>query len=164
MTEELDKLRRLIDEQAHALEASRQRLQSVEADNQRLQTILRLQEQQIFAIDQHTIASASDRAGNIVYANDRFVDISGYSREELLGANHRIVNSGVHPPELFRDMWRTIASGQVWKGEVCNRHKNGSTYWLALSLQPMFDEHGTHTGFMAVESDVTERRQATEHR
>ncbi len=160
MTEELDKLRRLIDEQAHALEASRQRLQSVEADNQRLQTILRLQEQQIFAIDQHTIASASDRAGNIVYANDRFVDISGYSREELLGANHRIVNSGVHPPELFRDMWRTIASGQVWKGEVCNRHKSGSLYWVNATIVPFLDEFGRPYQYFSVRTDITPLKQA----
>ena len=160
MTEELDKLRRLLDEQSHAVQASRQRLQSVEADNQRLQTILRLQEQQIFAIDHHTIASASNRAGDIVYANDRFVDISGYSREELLGANHRIVNSGVHPPELFRDMWRTIASGQVWKGEVCNRHKNGSLYWVNATIVPFLDEFGRPYQYFSVRTDITPLKQA----
>ncbi|MFC7409904.1 PAS domain-containing hybrid sensor histidine kinase/response regulator [Hydrogenophaga atypica] len=160
MTEELDKLRRLLDEQSHALQASRQRLQSVEAENLRLQTILRLQEQQIFAIDQHTIASASNRAGDIVYANDRFVDICGYSREELLGASHRIVNSGVHPPELFRDMWRTISSGQVWKGEVCNRHKNGSLYWVNATIVPFLDESGRPYQYFSVRTDITPLKQA----
>jgi PAS domain-containing protein len=75
---------------------------------------------QKFALDQHAIVSITDTNGTIIYANDRFCEISGYRREELIGKNHRIVKSGVHPPEVFRDMWGTITLGHVWHGEVCN--------------------------------------------
>jgi PAS domain S-box-containing protein len=160
MTEASHHLQRLLDEQSRELLDTRKRLQASQAEIERLQTILRLQEQQIFAIDQHTIASASNRAGDIVFANDRFVDICGYSREELLGANHRIVNSGVHPPEFFRDMWRTIASGRVWKGEVCNRHKDGRLYWVNATIVPFLDETGRPYQYFSIRTDITPLKQA----
>ncbi|HEX5388281.1 MAG TPA: ATP-binding protein [Burkholderiaceae bacterium] len=160
MSEDVDCLTRQLEAQSLLLADTRKRLETAEAENQRLQTILRLQEQQIFAIDQHTIASASNRAGDIVYANDRFVEISGYTRDELLGANHRLVNSGVHPPSLFQDMWRTIASGQVWKGEICNRHKNGSLYWVSATIVPFLDESGRPYQYFSIRTDITPLKQA----
>ena len=90
-------------------------------------------ESQKFALDQHAIVSITDTAGTIVYANDRFCAISGYRRDELLGRNHRILKSGVHAPEFFSRMWATISAGDVWSGEICNRAKDGSRYWVAAT-------------------------------
>src|SRR5574343_375859 len=160
MSEDVDRLTRQLEAQSVLLADTRKCLETAEAENQRQQTILRLQEQQIFAIDQHTIASASNRAGDIVYANDRFVEISGYTRDELLGANHRLVNSGVQPPSLFQDMWRNMASGQVWKGEICNRHKNGSLYWVSATIVPFLDESGRPYQYFSIRTDITPLKQA----
>ncbi len=112
------------------------------------------------AVDAAAIFSETDLDGRITYVNDPFCAISGYSREELLGADHRILNSGQHEPQVFREMWRTLTSGQVWKGELCNRAKDGSLYWVDSTIVPLFDrDTGQVRKYASIRFDVTHKRQ-----
>lgn len=115
---------------------------------------------QKFALDQHAVVSISNLKGDIIYANDRFCDISGYSRAELLGANHRIVKSGFHPPEFFERMWQTITQGKVWHGEICNLNKRGNPYWVDVTLVPMLDSNGLPEQYIAIRTDISARKAA----
>ena len=110
----------------------------------------------------HSIVSVTDRAGVIVDASDGFCQISGYSRDELLGQTHRIVNSGVQSFAFWADMWRTIAAGLPWRGEICNRTKEGSLYWVDSIIAPFLSEDGRTKGYISVRTDVTARKQAEE--
>jgi len=113
-----------------------------------------------FALDQHAIVSITDLSGVIKYANDKFCEISGYSRDELIGKNHRIVKSARHDQAVFADMWQTIASGEVWHGEICNLKKNGDEYWVAATIVPLLDEGGLPTEYIAIRTDITARKNA----
>jgi PAS domain S-box-containing protein len=115
--------------------------------------------QQKFALDQHAIVSITDSRGTILYANDKFCEITGYSPDELVGQNHRIVKSGLHSPDFYADLWRTITSGQVWHGEVCNRSKSGALCWVAATIVPILDESGHPLQFIAIRTDITPRKQ-----
>ncbi len=109
------------------------------------------------AVDQHSIVSVADAKGRIVAINDMFCKISGYTREELVGKDHRVLNSGHHPKSFWVDMWRTTASGQSWHGEVCNRAKDGSLYWVDSIIVPFRGADGKIEKFVSIRTDITAR-------
>ncbi len=118
--------------------------------------------QDLEAIYRHVMISKTDLEGRITYVNDLYCEISGYSRDELTGNTHRMVNSGHHDAAYFAEMWRTIKSGQVWQGELRNRTKHGAYYWVAATVVPIRDEAGRITRLIAINTDITFQKEIQE--
>ena len=114
------------------------------------------------AIDENIISSITDTKGKIVYANNKFCEISKYSPAELVGQDHRITNSGHHPKIFFKTMWQTLGKGEVWHGEIKNRAKDGTHYWLDTVIVPIKDDKRINTNFLSVRTLITERKQVEE--
>jgi len=130
--------------------------------NDMLQETLRELRSQKIALDKHNIVSIADVNGNIIYTNEKFCEISEYSPDELIGENHRIINSGLHDSAFWRDMWHTIARGDIWHGVIRNRKKSGDIYWLDTTIVPFMNEHGEPNQYVSIRTDISQRIEAEE--
>jgi PAS domain S-box-containing protein len=128
------------------------------ATEKALRTSLKNLQDATHALDQSTIVVTTDVAGTITYVNDKFCEISKFSREELIGQNQRVINSNLHPIEFYEDIAGTIRSGHVWRGEMHTRAKDDTTYWVDATIVPVLDDHGVPHRFTVISYDITERK------
>ena len=134
------------------------RARTLNSINRDLFKALRELENQQFALDQHAIVSITNINGTIIYVNNKLCEISGYTRAELIGKDHSILNSGFHDREFFQELWSTIKQGKVWQGEICNRKKNGDVYWVTMTIVPFIDEQSRPYQYVSINSDITARK------
>lgn len=139
-----------------AVMARAQRSRQLSMIRQRLEATLYERERELLALNHHALVSVTDHRGTILSANKKFSEISGYCIHELIGENHRLLKSGLHSKEFFKELWRTIASGQVWKGEICNRAKDGRLYWVESTITPFLDAQGKPYQYISIRTDITQ--------
>lgn len=111
------------------------------------------------ALNKHSIVSATDKAGKIIYVNDKFMEVSGYSNEELIGRNHSILKSGEHDHDYYKKIYKEICSGNIWNGEFKNKRKDGSYYWVNSTIQPTFGYDGKQNGYISIRTEITKQKE-----
>ena len=146
-----------------AMTARVKRSRRINSLNEKYKDALRESEYRLITLDQHAIISMTDINGIITFANEHFINISGYSEEELIGKNHKILKSGKHPDSFYENMWETISRGEIWRGQVCNKKKNGFDYWVEATIVPFMDEKGLPYKYVSVRTDITEVKQSEEN-
>ncbi len=124
------------------------------------QELLKQLSDQKYALDQAAIVAATNSSGIITYVNDKFCEVTGYDRIELIGKTHQIINSGEHPKIFFSNLWKLISSGKVWRGEICNRKKNGELYWVFTTIVPFLDEKAKPIQYLSIRYEITELKEA----
>ena len=157
---ENNEIGQLADAFNHMLVSRQEHEVKLQESNKKIQQALDNLAEQSFALDQHAIVEITDIKGDIIFANEKFIAISGYSHDELIGQNHRITNSGYHSDEYFKNMYFTITSGKVWHGEICNKAKNGQLYWVDTTIVPFNDENGKPKTYISIRTNITARKQA----
>lgn len=137
----------------------RKEVYAIDGTQERLIPLLMAYQQ---AVDTSIISSITDVKGTIIHVNQRFCEVSKFSRQELLGQNHRIINSGFHPKEFLKQMWTTIGKGQVWHGEIKNQAKDGSYYWVDSVIVPIKDSVGKPVQYLSLRTLISERKEKEE--